>query len=77
MCWRAEMTASASTTAPPDIYEESANALEKSQNQRYMAFRAAGKDPSYFWTNALENKIFEEIKAARAKSQTYHPDNER
>lgn len=71
------MTALSPTTAPPDLFEEAANALEKSQTQRLKAFRAAGKKEDDFWTNATENKIFEEIKAARVKSQTYHPDNER
>lgn len=71
------MTATAPTTAPPDIYEESANALEKSQTARLKAFRTAGRPDEGFWANATENKIFEEIKAARNKSTTYHPDNER
>lgn len=75
--WRAEMTASAPTTAPPDIYEETATSLEKAQAGRYKAFINAGRPSEDFWTNATENKIFEEIKAARTKSTTYHPDNER
>lgn len=65
------MAASTPTTAPPDIYEETANALEGAQQKRYKKVHNES-----FWT-PQENKIFEEIKAARAKSQTYHPDNER
>lgn len=71
------MTAQAPTTAPPDIYEESAAALEKTQTARLRAYRNAGHSEERFWQNPTENKIFEEIKAARTKSTTYHPDNER
>lgn len=66
------MTATAPTTAEMDQFEAIATALDVEQQKRYRS----NKDKDNFWT-AQENKIFEIIKENRAKSKTYHPDNER
>jgi hypothetical protein len=56
-----------------DIYEETAHILEDAQ---YARFRKS-VDKDKFFDNPTEVKFFEQIKALRLKSKTYHKDNAR
>lgn len=62
---------------PMDAHEQMALDLELAQQKRYRKHQKKGSDGYDFWSDTNELDIFEEIKAYRRRSYSFHPMNQR